>query len=268
MATKVNRAENGGAPIEALTAFARKKATKEQLLRALCSYDKWFVPVNVATDTMSGKTFDCLSVWGAASKVPTAHLYLFTDAEAGMRAAKTTSLGPYAAPLSGDALFRGLPEQFTEVHVNPGSPADASCFLGGDWVELSRRWGAAVSLEKLLAGKAKRELTEELLAFDAFITLRTPKGTLATAPGVGGMQKPAMVFTADDCCDAALAAAGAPGKKWKRVTGTGKQLFSAFSKLGVDGFVFNPHGPGPMKALDEPHCWGIITAIAAREKRR
>ena len=253
-------------PIEALGAFAKKKTTKDQLLRALCEFDKWFVPIHVATLTMSTKTFECLSVWGAQSKAPAGHLYLFTDVEAGQRAAKATSLGPYAAPLPGAELFRHLPPDVTEVHVNHGSPPERSWFFGGDWVELARRWGAAVLLERLLAGKRKRELTQELIDYGAFSTLRKPDGTLATAPGLAGLKNPAMVFTANDCCDAALVAAGAAGKKWKRVTGTGRQLFTAFSKMGVDGFVLNPHGPGPTKALDEPYCWGVVSAIAAREK--
>ena len=253
-------------PIEALGAFARKKATKDELLRALCEYDRWFAPIDVATEVMSGKTFECLSVWGAQSKVPAAALYLFTDAEAGQRAAKTTALGGYAAPLAGAELFRSVPKRYTEVHVNPGSAPEASWFIGGDWVELARRWGAAVVLEKLISGKRKRDLTQELIDFESFSTLKTPKGTLATAPGAGGLKNPAMVFTASDCCDAALKVAGSAGKKWKRVTGTGRQLFTAFSKLGVDGFVLNPHGPGPTKTIDEPHCWGIISAIAARDK--
>lgn len=255
-------------PIETLTAFARKKATKEQLLRALCEFDKWFVPVSVASEQMTTRTFECLSVWGAQSKVPAGHLYVFTDVEAGQRAAKVTPLGPYASPLEGAGLFRHLPAGIEEVHVNPGS-GEKSWLIGGDWVELARRWGAAVSLERLLAGKVKRELTQELIDFESFTTFKTPKGTLATAPGKAGMKHPAMVFTAADCADAALREAGAAGKKWKRVTGTGRQLFTAFSKFskdGVDGLVFNPHGPGPMKAFDEPHCWGIITAIAERDR--
>lgn len=253
-------------PLDALGAFARKKIGKDQLLRALCEHDKWFVPIDVATAAMTGKTFECLSVWGAVAKVPAGHLYLFTDVEAGQRAAKTTSLGPYASPVAGAELFRHLPPGVTEVHVNPGSASERSWFFGGDWVELSRRWGAAVVLERLLAGKRKRELTQELIDFGSFSTLRKADGTLATAAGKGKLKNPAMVFTAPDCCDAALKAAGADAKSWKRITGSGKQLFTAFSNLGVDGLVLNPHGPGPTKTLDEAFCWGVVSAIAAREK--
>lgn len=255
-------------PIEALAAFARKKATKDELLRALCTWDKWFVPIEVATEAMSGKTFESLSVWGSQSKVPPSQLWVFTDPEAGTRAAKVKPLGPYASPLAGAALFRHLPERYSEVHVNPHSPPERSWFFGGDWVELARRWGAAVMLEKLISGKVKRELTQELIDYDAFSTFKLSKDLIATAPGVGGLNNPGMVFTANDCCDASLKAAGAAGKKWKRVTGNGRQLFTAYSKFakhGIDGLVLNPHGPGPLKVIDEPHCWGIITAIAARD---
>lgn len=251
-------------PDSALSAFARKKATKDQLLRALCEYDKWFVPISVANLAMSNRTFECLSVWGAVSKVPAEHLYLFTDVEAGQRAAKGAQLGPYASPVPGAGLFGNLPDTFTEVHVNPGSPDERTWLIGGDWVELARRWGAAVSLEKKLAGKLKGELTEALIDFPAFTTLKKPDGGIATKPGANQLKNPAMVFTAPDCADAALAAGGPAMRKYQRVTATGRQLFGAFSSLSVDGFVFNPHGPGPTRALDEPHCWGILTAMAGR----
>lgn len=251
-------------PDSALSAFARKKATKDQLLRALCEYDKWFVPISVANLAMSNRTFECLSVWGAQSKVPADHLYLFTDVEAGQRAAKVAQLGPYASPVPGAGLFTHLPNTFSEVHVNPGSPGERTWLIGGDWVELARRWGAAVALEKLLAGKLKGELTEALIDFPAFTTLKRPDGGIATKPGAGKLKNPAMVFTAPDCADATLAAGGAAMKKYERVTATGRRLFGAFSTLSVDGFVFNPDGPGPTRALDEPHCWGILTAMAGR----
>jgi len=252
-------------PVSALSAFSRKKATKDQVLRALCEYERWFVPIAVAHLAMSNRTFEGLTVWGSQSKVPADHLYLFTDVEAGERAAKRTQLGPYASPVPGAGLFRNLPGTFREVHVNPGSPDEVSWLIGGDWVELARRWGAAVALEKLLAGKQKGELTEALIAFDAFTTLKKPDGGIATKPGGGKLKSPGMVFTAPDCADAAIAAGGAAAKKYSRVTATGRQLFGAFSKLSVDGFVFNPHGPGPTRALDEPFCWGVLTAMAGRD---
>ena len=213
---------------------------------------------------MSHRTFECLSVWGAESKVPKGHLYLFTDVEAGQRAAKVAPLGPYASPVPGAGLFMNLPGTFTEVHVNPGSPGEPTWLIGGDWVELARRWGAAVALEKLLNGKQKGELTDALIDYPAFTTLKKPDGGIVTKPGTGKLQNPAMVFTAPDCADATLAALGAAAKKYERVTSSGRQLFGAFAKLSVDGFTFNPHGPGPSRAFDEPHCWGIITAMAGR----
>ncbi len=251
-------------PGSALSAFARKKATKDQLLRALCEYDKWFVPVSVANLAMSNRTFECLSVWGAVSKVPEGHLYLFTDVDAGQRAAKVTPLGPYASPVPGAGLFRNLPGTFTEVHVNPGSPDERTWLIGGDWVELARRWGAAVAFEKLLAGRQKGELTEAIIDFPAFTTLKKPDGGIVTKPGAAKLTNPGMVFTAPDCVDASLATLGAAAKKVQRVTASGRQLFGAFAKLSIDGFVFNPDGPGPTRAVDEALCWGILSAMASR----
>lgn len=253
---------------ETLLAYSRKEATKDHVLRALCEHDGWVAPAGFAYVATKSDTYDRVSIFGTESRVPPQKLYLFTDRGAAEAAAEKIQLGPYVMPVHGARLFAALPAGFTELHVNPASPQEQCWFMGGDALPLGALWGQAVDVEQVMTGKREGNLLEMLLAFPGFTSFSTASGAIATAVGAGGMKNPAMVFTAPDCADTVLEKLGEQGKSLTRVVTGGEQLFGAYPKLGIDGLLFNPMGPGPAKVFGDELCKQIVAAIADRAELR
>jgi hypothetical protein len=253
---------------ETLLAYSRKEATKDHVLRALCEHGDWVAPAVFAHLATKLNTFERVSIYGTESRVAANKLYLFSDRGAAEAAAAKVQLGPYVMPVHGARLFAALPADFNELHVNPASPQEQCWFMGGEALALGALWGQAVDLERVMTGKSQGDLLELLFSFRGFTTFSTQTGAIATAVGAAGLKNPAMVFTAPDCADKVLASLGEQGKTLKRVVSSGEQLFSAFPRLGVDGLVFNPMGPGPGKVLNEELCMQIVAALADRAELR
>ena len=250
---------------ETLVAYSQKEATKDEVLRALCMHDGWVAPAAYAYVATKSDTYDRISIYGAESKVPANKLFLFTDRAAAQAGAAKVQLGPYVMPVHGARLFAALPARFDELHVNPASPQEQCWYMAGDALPLGALWGKAIDLERVMAGKTEGNLLELLLDFPGFTSFSTPpSGAIATAVGAAGLKNPAMVFTAPDCADKVLGSLGEPGKALKRVVTSGAELFGAYPRLGIDGVVFNPMGPGPVKVLDDAICRQIVESIAAR----
>lgn len=249
---------------ETLLAYSRKEATKDHVLRALCEHGEWVAPAVFAHVATKLDTFERVSIYGTETRVAANKLYLFTDRAAADAAAAKVQLGPYVMPVHGARLFAALPGGFNELHVNPASPQEQCWFMGGEALALGALWGQAVDVERVMTGKAEGNLLELLLSFRGFTTFSTQTGAIATAVGAAGLENPAMVFTAPDCADKVLASLGERGKTLKRVVSSGEQLFSAFPRLGVDGLLFNPMGPGPAKVLNEEICRQIVAAVGDR----
>lgn len=254
--------------IETLLAYSKKEATKDHVLRALCEHDGWVAPAGFAYVATKSELYDRVSIWGAESRVPAHKLYLFTDRAAAEAAAAKVQLGPYVSPVMGARLLAGLPAGFTELHVNPSSPQEQCWFMGGDALGLAALWGQAIDIEQVLTDKAKGNLIDMLIAFPGYTSFAVPSGVIATAVGAAGMKNPAMIFTAPDCADLALQKLGAQAASLKRVVTGGEQLFSAYPKLGIDGFLVNPFGPGPMRVFNDEVCRGVIESIAAKAEIR
>lgn len=249
---------------ETLLAYSKKEATKDHVLRALCEHQEWLVPAGFAAVALKQNTFERISIWGMESRVPAGKLYLFTDRAAADLAATKVQLGPYAMPVQGARLFAALPSGFTELHVNPASPQEQCWFMGGDALGLAALWGQAIDIEQVLEKKAEGNLVEMLISFPGFTSFAVPNGAIATAVGAAGMKNPAMIFTAPDCADLAVEKLGAQAATLKRVVTSGEQLFSAYPKLGIDGMLVNPFGPGPVRVFNDDVCRGIVESIAAR----
>ena len=249
---------------QTLLAYSRKEATKDHVLRALCEHDGWVAPAGYAHHATRLDTFERMALFGPASKVAPGKLYLFTDREAADLAASKLQLGPYVMPVHGARLFAALPAGFDELHVNSASPQEQCWFMGGEALPLGALWGRAIDVEQVMTGKSQGNLLEMLLAFPGFTSFSTPSGAIATAVGAGGLKNPAMIFTAPDCADTVLEKLGEQGKALKRVVTSGEQLFSSYPRLGIDGLLFNPMGPGAAKVLDDGLCRQIVAAVADR----
>ncbi len=106
-------------------------------------------------------------------------------------------------------------------------------------------------------------MIDRLIGFNSYLLFVNAQRVVATAMGAGGLKNPAMLFTAPDCFDAALAHfKGAPGLT--QATVTGATFFSNFDGYGIDGAVINLCGPGPQRLFDAEICRGIGQAIKDR----
>lgn len=254
--------------LETLRAFGQKSASANQVMRALCEHAGWFAPVGYACAALKTNTFDNVTLWGNEARVNAGSLYLFTDAAAGHVASAKVQLGPYASPLSGAELFAFLPAGLRELYVNPGSPQEHGWYMADRALELGGLWGQAVRLERLLSGESQGDLAESLFAFSGWTSFALPNGSIATAVGAAGLKNPAMIFTAPDCVDLALQNLGAQASTLQRVTSTGEALFGAFPRMGVDGFLINPFGPGPCKVFETRVVEAILGSLEARLELR
>lgn len=251
---------------ETLLAFGKKTAGKDQVMRALCEHTGWFAPAVYACLALKTQTFEKITLWGAEANLPPGKLYLFTDVGAGNLASQKLTLGPYASPLPGAPLLSYLPAGFKELVVNPGSPQEQGWFMGDGALPFASIWGQAVHIEQMLVGKLKGDLVDVLLKFPGWTSFALPNGAIATAVGAGGLKNPAMIFTAPDCADLAFQKLGPQAASLKRMVTSGEDLFGAYPRLGIDGFLVNPFGPGMAKVLDGKVAEGIVESIALRKK--
>ena len=249
---------------DTLLKFSRKEVGPNEVMRALCEHDGYFAPAVFAVTATKSEVYDRASLWGAESKVRPGHLYLFTDRAAADAAAAKVQLGPYVSPVLGSLLLRALPGGVQELHVNPGSPKEQGWWMAGDALPIASLWGQAVALEQALSGKRDADVVTELLEFPGFVAYDTANGVIATLTNAGGLKNPGMLFTSIDCAEVALAKFGEQAKGLKRVVLSGAQIFNAFAKLGVDGFLINPFGPGPVKIFDAALCSSMAAAASAR----
>ena len=249
--------------IEALQRFAQKKASADEVMRALVSYDGWFAPGGWVTEAFGTNMFERACVWGERSTVPPGHLWLFTDPDGGLRVqARGGSPGFYVGPLRGSTLFEKLPEGITQIEVNPCAPPDSAWFIGGGGVPLARLLGRAIALEQ--ACVTGTGVVDRLLDYDGYLALLTPAKAIVTAVGAGGMKNPGLVFTTPDCCDAVLAGAGGGASSLTQISFTGEELFGRFDTLGIDGLILNVKGPGPRKLLSPEACQGLVQSLRDR----
>jgi hypothetical protein len=168
--------------------------------------------------------------------------------------------------LSGAALFAFLPAGLKEVQVNPASALEQRWFMGEGALPLGALWGKAILLEQMLARTREGNLMDALLDFPAWSMFSMPNGAIATATNTGGLQNPGMIFTAPDCVDAAVEQLGPQANQLRRVTMSGSELFGAASRMGVDGFLVNPFGPGAPNVFSSQVLQAISQALESRSE--
>ncbi len=163
--------------------------------------------------------------------------------------------------LPGPALFAGLPEGLAGVELAAGSPA--ALLLDPAKLSVWRRWGRALLVEDLIAGRSKAPLAT-LRNFDGWwIVMRElPDGRtqLSMAPDPKG-RRLAALFTAEDCRDAYVKIAGAAlGEKPLLMMLTGQQIFERLVALPLDGIVFNCMGPVSPRAVHPAFAAEVLKA--------
>ncbi|HNH47941.1 MAG TPA: hypothetical protein PKY30_12930, partial [Myxococcota bacterium] len=126
-----------------------------------------------------------------------------------------------------------------------------------------RRWGRALRVEELLAGRSPAPLSL-LRNFEGWwIVMRElPDGRtqLSMAPDPKG-RRLAALFTAEDCRDAYVKIAGAAlGEKPLLLMLTGQQIFERLVALPLDGIVFNCMGPVSPKAVHPAFAAEVLRA--------
>ncbi|MBP9111448.1 MAG: hypothetical protein KBF88_01510 [Polyangiaceae bacterium] len=244
-------------PSETLVAYSQKKASTDDVMRALLCYNNWSAPVPYAADVLQTNEFEKVSIWGNGNTMPADELWLFTEEWRGLFAwEKGVALGLYANQLRGVPLFRQLPRNLRAVKVNPGGELSEFWFIASDAFGLVEMWAKAIELEHELALGPSPDLYRKLRAFPGFTVLVYPNNSIVTAVGAGGMQNPAMVFTTPDC--AAKVHAQVPQARQEHVDG--ERFFSLLPRQGVDGCIFNPLGPGPVAVLPIEACALILRA--------
>lgn len=252
---------------DTLLAFSRKEVGPPQVMRALCEYTGFLAPAGFALAATRTNRFDQMALFGQEARTPPGSLLLFTDRAAADVAAQKAQLGPYVSPVLGSLLFRALPAGFKEVSINPGLPREQGWWMADDALQLAQLWGSAIALEQALSGSRKdAALVEELLDFPGFIAFDNAQGNIVTAVGAAGLRNPALLFTAIDCAEVARARLGPQGSALKQVAISGARLFLAFASFGIDGFLVNPFGPGPVKVLDAELCRSLAELARARVK--
>lgn len=240
--------------IETLIAYSEKRATANDVLRALMSHRGWFVPIGFfALSGEPKRRVDSMLSLSAENLVPQGELWIFTDeASARLAADKGFSVGTYAGGMAGTELFQIIDPTFQTVYINPGSPPDRTwMFQEGSASTAGRLWAEAIALEEKFVewqqtGKPDKTA---ILNYRAFMLFDHVSGPIVTLPNIGGLANPAAAFTTPDCVQKFFAELSDEERaSIKQVEVDGNRLLQ-LSSLGIDGFLFNFFGPGASYAL-------------------
>ncbi len=246
-------------PTATLIAYSQEKASREQVMRALVSYDDWLVIASYATHVTGQSRFPGGYVLGSGPvNIRSGELWFYTDeATANQAVAKGASLGLYVRGVPGPKLFAALPTNYQALWVNLGCPQAETWWIPSDSFDVATLWAHAIAIERRLGEPDSPEKFAAMRAYVGYILLVNPEhDALVTAVGAGGKQNPAMVFTAVDC--AQVVTEKYPQLKQQIVNG--EKLFSLLPSQGVDGMIFNPFGPGPKIVCDLSICEQVLSA--------
>lgn len=230
------------AALKTLERFAEKQASTHEVMRALVTHDDYFVPIGFAP-AIGRHEYERIVMLSQKGVPPRGELYVFTD-ERCLDLVSEQPLGSFVTPVTGVELFCAMPTDgsVAKLKVNPGGTLKHFWFVGDDALPLTRLWGRAIRLEKLLAEpeRSKEGLHAALRTFEGFTILVNEKDAVTTAQGAGGFQNPAMVFTSPDSFERVLG----QFPQLRPVTMSGPELFELLPRAGVDGIAFNVMGPG------------------------
>ena len=238
-----------------LLEYNRKRATLNDVMRALTTHRGWFAPLTLfAQGDQPSRRVESMLVLSAEAQITPDELWIFTDREAVLRAqAAGALLGSYAGNMAGTELFRSVPPNTKTVRVNPGSALEHTwTYRDGGGIEAGKIWADAVALEDGFAQWRQTGAPDKtaFINYRAFLTLDHSSGLVVTLPNHSGMSNPAVAFTAPDCADMFLSELDEAQRTGLRlVTIDGNTLLEKAPVLGIDGLVINVFGPGAMYAL-------------------
>ncbi len=119
----------------ALTYYAAKQISTEQIVRLMIESREWFVPATFAARKLNRKTLD----HGIACPRQGRRLVLFTDRKAAV-SADQYPIGSFVGAFSGAAIFEALDAaEFDRVDVNPGSPVEETWFIDSEAFEIVKQ---------------------------------------------------------------------------------------------------------------------------------
>jgi hypothetical protein len=250
--------------LEALRAYARDPAPEAErsidgVMRALAEHEGFLVPIGYleAMGTNACEQMLLLSEHGGPNP---GELWIFTDEERARSAqtqleARGMGLGSLAMPFRGARVFAALDPRLAKVKVNPDTELETFWFLGGEAIPLARAWAGAIAVEDVLRSPGAG-IARTLRDYPSYQVLATPDDAVATVVNASpSFQNPAMVFTAPDCTARILAQA--PQLRPRELDGV--SLFRLLQGAGVDGILFNPRGPGPVRLLPLDICELVLS---------
>ena len=223
-------------PREAIDLFRAERLNAMYLLRVFAAWEEWHVP----GDEADGQ----LVLRPIAGRDEAPQLLMFSD-EAAVAAARahadTQNLGEPLITASGDAIFAALSDDFATIQINPFAGADL--YYAREQFPRLREWGQIATVERALADVLRTGSgLDTIRNFDGYFIAVNREGlqNIALVPDDFG-RRLAAIFTARDALEAYLDENGGPDTQPFGMTG--KQLFTALSKIPLDGIVFNPAGP-------------------------
>lgn len=241
--------------------YAKKAASRDEVMRALAAYDNWYVPAVMLPAELAGQVHEHAVVFGTETNLPPGRIWIFTDVEAANVAAAATkvAMGLYIGGISGTDVLGSFDERFLSVEVNAASPRELTWFFEREAFPLAALWASAIGLERALAlGVERPDTIYRLSVFAGFTILlnadRSPVlVTLKNLPG-----RYAVVFTAPDRAAGFLA--NLPPKQREAVTTAvldGPSLFAHAAEIGAEGVVFNIDDP-PATTMVPKEMFGSI----------
>jgi len=227
-------------PRELLRAYSEQRVTDTQVMRGLAEHNGWYVPAGFALDQLQTNLSEHAIIFSTEFNAQPARLLLFSDQEAAHRA-DGQPIGLFTSAFSGARIFSALDERYISVSVNLGSPQAESWYIDREAFPMTRMWGQAVELERLLkTDYGSRETFAKVAAHPGFMLMINPSNQPIDVgfPGVEG--KFAIAFTAPDLSEAFLSSRPeAERQRLHPAAISGLSMFQQLQNFPMAGVILN-----------------------------
>lgn len=238
---------------ELIAQWREKRISGTALMRGLVSYEQWQVRISeeAMATALAQNSLPSLQI----SRDPAGKLclLLFSSNAAYARFAKAQPEQQHFLTTRGTVLFADPMEGIERIQVDPLSPYDI--FYDQTHFERLRETARAIEVEEMLSalrqgqgGDRAFAMVREYKTYSVAVAMRDGRPTLVMAPDSNGRTL-AAAFTADDAYDAFAAEHGVDAQQMQI---EGAALFEMFSRMSIDGFVFNCCGPVKPVAFAQP----------------